>query len=60
MSLKPKVVDFYQTWDVLQETVKGVITLADVPRATWNDRFRLVVYTFYTQIKAGNFYFFFT
>lgn len=40
MSLKPKKVDFTQTWDVLQETVKGVITLADVPRATWNDRFR--------------------
>ncbi|KAG7210335.1 hypothetical protein KM043_011873 [Ampulex compressa] len=39
MSLKPKRVDFTQTWDVLQETVKGVITLADVPRATWNDRF---------------------
>ncbi|XP_014214129.1 cullin-2 [Copidosoma floridanum] len=39
MSLKPKVVDFHQTWNVLQETVKGVITLANVPRAIWNDRF---------------------
>ncbi|XP_014471950.1 PREDICTED: cullin-2 [Dinoponera quadriceps] len=39
MSLKPKKVDFTQTWDVLQETVKGVITLANVSRATWNDRF---------------------
>lgn len=39
MSLKPKRVDFTRTWDVLQETVKGVITLANVPRATWNDRF---------------------
>ncbi|XP_015111572.1 cullin-2 [Diachasma alloeum] len=39
MSLKPKKVDFSQTWEVLQETVKGVITLADVPRSTWNDRF---------------------
>ncbi|KAF7995688.1 hypothetical protein HCN44_006795 [Aphidius gifuensis] len=39
MSLKPRNVDFGQTWGVLQETVKGVITLADVPRATWNDRF---------------------
>ncbi|XP_046743415.1 cullin-2 [Diprion similis] len=39
MSLKPKRVDFSQTWNVLQETVKGVITLADVPRSTWNDRF---------------------
>lgn len=40
MSLKPKEVDFGQTWGVLQETVKGVITLADIPRSTWNDRFR--------------------
>ncbi|KAK0166523.1 hypothetical protein PV328_004935 [Microctonus aethiopoides] len=39
MSLKPKEVDFGQTWGVLQETVKGVITLADIPRSTWNDRF---------------------
>lgn len=39
MSLKPKKVDFNQTWNILQETVKGVITLANVPRATWNDRF---------------------
>lgn len=40
MSLKPKRVNFHETWDVLQETVKGVITLGNVPRATWNDRFR--------------------
>ncbi|XP_069703724.1 cullin-2 isoform X1 [Periplaneta americana] len=39
MSLKPKRVNFHETWDVLQETVKGVITLGNVPRATWNDRF---------------------
>lgn len=39
MSLKPKKVDFQETWDVLQETVKGVITLGNVPRSTWNDRF---------------------
>lgn len=39
MSLKPKRVDFARTWDVLQETIKGVITLANIPRATWNDRF---------------------
>ncbi|KAG8035557.1 hypothetical protein G9C98_000985 [Cotesia typhae] len=39
MSLKPRKVDFGQTWGVLQETVKGVITLGDVPRSTWNDRF---------------------
>ncbi|XP_054268118.1 cullin-2-like isoform X1 [Macrosteles quadrilineatus] len=39
MSLKPKKVDFNETWDVLQETVKGVITLGNVPRSIWNDRF---------------------
>jgi len=40
MSLKPKRVDFNKTWHVLQETIKGVITLANIPRAIWNDRFR--------------------
>ncbi|KAJ1522611.1 hypothetical protein ONE63_001789 [Megalurothrips usitatus] len=39
MSLKPRTVDFNQTWDTLQETVKGVVTLGNVPRAIWNDRF---------------------
>ena len=39
MSLKPKRVDFTSTWAELQETVKGVITLGNVPRQTWNDKF---------------------
>ena len=39
MSLKPKRVDFDTTWSSLKETVKGVITFSNVPRATWNDRF---------------------
>jgi hypothetical protein len=39
MSLKPKRVDFGTTWADLKETVKGVITFSNVPRATWNDRF---------------------
>lgn len=39
MSLKPKRVDFTETWSVLQKTVEGVITLGYVSRATWNDRF---------------------
>ncbi len=39
MSLKPKRVDFTTTWADLKETVKGVITFSNVPRATWNDRF---------------------
>ena len=39
MSLKPKRVDFNLTWKDLKETVKGVITFSNVPRAVWNDRF---------------------
>lgn len=39
MSLKPKRVNFNETWKELQETVKCVITLSNVPRSTWNDRF---------------------
>ncbi|XP_033762061.1 cullin-2-like isoform X2 [Pecten maximus] len=39
MSLRPRRVDFDTTWVNLLETVKGVITCAQVPRATWNDRF---------------------
>lgn len=49
MSLKPKRVDFNQTWHELQETVKGVITLANIPRAIWNDRFR------YLKMKSKNY-----
>ena len=39
MSLKPRRVDFGSTWDLLLETVKGVITCGRVKRAVWNDRF---------------------
>ncbi|XP_012278270.1 cullin-2 [Orussus abietinus] len=39
MSLKSKEVDFDKTWNLLQETVKNVITMSSVPRAVWNDRF---------------------
>jgi len=39
MSLKPKCVDFTSTWADLQDTIKGVITLGNVARSTWNDRF---------------------
>lgn len=39
MSLKPRRVDFDQTWSTLLETVNGVITCGSVARATWNDRF---------------------
>jgi cullin 2 len=40
MSLRPKNVDFTELWGGLQKTVKGVITLDNVPRATWNSHFR--------------------
>lgn len=39
MSLKPRQVDFGATWADLKETVKGVITLGNIPRTVWNDRF---------------------
>jgi len=39
MSLKPRRVDFDATWGVILETVRGVVTLDKVARATWNDRF---------------------
>lgn len=39
MSLRPRRVDFDQTWSTLLETVNGVITCGSVARATWNDRF---------------------
>ncbi|XP_033335780.2 cullin 2 [Megalopta genalis] len=39
MSLKPKQIDFSQTWNALQKTIESIITLSSVPRAVWNDRF---------------------
>lgn len=39
MSLKPKRIDFEDTWEKLRDTVAGVITLGKVPRPVWNDRF---------------------
>lgn len=39
MSLRPKVVQFEAYWEVLRETVDGVITLGHVDRRVWNDRF---------------------
>lgn len=39
MSLKPKPINFTEKWNSLQETVKGVITLDQVPRDAWNERF---------------------
>uniref|UniRef100_A0A3Q3FE10 Cullin 2 n=1 Tax=Labrus bergylta TaxID=56723 RepID=A0A3Q3FE10_9LABR len=39
MSLKPRVVDFNETWNKLLTTIKAVVMLDHVERATWNDRF---------------------
>lgn len=40
MSLKPKRVNFDETWQDLRQTVKEVITLGNVKRNIWSDRFR--------------------
>ncbi|KAK9745256.1 Cullin family [Popillia japonica] len=39
MSLKPRIVDFDATWRDIQGTIRGVITLDNIPRKIWNDRF---------------------
>lgn len=39
MSLKPRVVDFDETWNKLLTTIRAVVMLEYVERATWNDRF---------------------
>lgn len=39
MSLKPKEMNFEETWGQLRTTVEGVVTLGNVPRNIWNDRF---------------------
>lgn len=39
MSLKPKPVDFDETWAGLKQTISAVVILEKVNRAEWNDRF---------------------
>lgn len=39
MSLKPRMVNFDETWNKLLTTIKAVVMLDYVERATWNDRF---------------------
>uniref|UniRef100_A0A4W6G7M8 Cullin-2 n=1 Tax=Lates calcarifer TaxID=8187 RepID=A0A4W6G7M8_LATCA len=46
MSLKPRVVDFDETWNKLLTTIKAVVMLDYVERATWNDRFSYPMPTF--------------
>lgn len=45
MSLKPRLVDFDETWNKLLTTIKAVVMLDYVERATWNDRFSYPVST---------------
>uniref|UniRef100_A0A672IXC7 Cullin-2 n=1 Tax=Salarias fasciatus TaxID=181472 RepID=A0A672IXC7_SALFA len=45
MSLKPRVVDFDETWNKLLTTIKAVVMLDYVERATWNDRFSYPLFT---------------
>lgn len=42
MSLKPKRVNFEETWMDLKQTVKDVITMGNVNKTIWNDRFLYV------------------
>lgn len=46
MSLKPRVVDFDETWNKLLTTIKAVVMLDYVERATWNDRFSYPLQSF--------------
>lgn len=50
MSLKPKRVNFEETWMNLKQTVKDVITMGNVNKTVWNDRF---LYVFYTASLSG-------
>lgn len=39
MSLKPQRVNFDEKWMDLKETVRQVITMENVQKNIWNDRF---------------------
>ncbi|KAJ7380067.1 Cullin-2 [Desmophyllum pertusum] len=39
MSLRPRIVNFDETWAKIRETLESVVTLKKIPRAVWNDRF---------------------
>ena len=52
MSLKPRKVNFDETWSVLLETVRSVITCAKVNRTTWNDRFSYPYFKFIKMFKV--------
>jgi hypothetical protein len=52
MSLKPRHVDFRETWGILRATIEGVITLTKVNRSEWNDRFRYKIGLFIIYVKT--------
>ncbi|KAK2719989.1 cullin-2-like [Artemia franciscana] len=39
MSLRPRKVDFNDTWSDLKKTIDNIIKLKPVPRSVWNDKF---------------------
>lgn len=39
MSLRPRIVNFDETWAKIRETLESVVTLKKIPRSVWNDRF---------------------
>lgn len=53
MSLKPRVVDFDETWNKLLTTIKAVVMLDYVERATWNDRFSYPLSMFHWDFTYG-------
>lgn len=44
MSLKPQRVNFDEKWTDLKETVQQVITMGNVQKNIWNDRFSYVYF----------------
>ncbi|XP_068715782.1 cullin-2-like [Montipora foliosa] len=39
MSLRPRLVNFDETWANILETLQSIVTLKKIARAVWNDRF---------------------
>lgn len=54
MSLKPKRVNFEETWLDLKQTVKDVITMGNVNKPVWNDRFLYVFLLLYSYFKFND------
>lgn len=62
MSLKPQRVNFDEKWTDLKETVQQVITMGNVQKNIWNDRFSYVYSLFhnlYYRFRVKIYFFFF-